>query len=153
MRDWCIMGGMPYLITTSCVNTLQTISIVRSIKNTRGYVNLFKGEIHELVCDRVIRFTLQRAIYATVSKSATDNIIITYCIVSIRYSWQPHSKQSCNPHVKNASSKENNSCAHSEKKQNDDRNKITVISPPKHSLAIWAGSKGFTSASLNKYLQ
>lgn len=29
----------------------------------------------------------------------------------------------------------------------------TVISPPKHSDASWAESKGLTSASLNRYLQ
>lgn len=31
--------------------------------------------------------------------------------------------------------------------------KPTVISPPKHSEASWAESNGFTSASLNRYLQ
>lgn len=31
--------------------------------------------------------------------------------------------------------------------------KLTVISPPKHSEASWAESKGFTSASLKRYLK
>lgn len=34
-----------------------------------------------------------------------------------------------------------------------DKNEVhTVISPPKHSAAIWDGSKGFTSESLNRNL-